>query len=83
MNKYHQKDAYEILQSLLRQTRVDVGMRQVELADRLGVPQSFISKYESGERRLDILELRAICLALGISISEFSEMLEEKLREAL
>lgn len=69
----------EALHALLRQIRLDANLRQVDLAKRLGQPQSFVSKYESGERRLDILELRLVCKALGISLREFVEKLEEEL----
>lgn len=41
-------------------------MTQVDLAKRLGRPQSFISKYEKGERRLDVIEFISICDALGV-----------------
>ena len=51
------------LQKLLRQVREEAGLTQVELATRLGKPQSFVSKYESGERRLDLVELQEICEA--------------------
>lgn len=51
--------------------RLDAGLRQADLARKLRQPQSFVSKYESGERRIDILELREICMALGVSLSEF------------
>jgi transcriptional regulator with XRE-family HTH domain len=57
--------------SLLRQVRVEAGMRQEDLAQALGMPQSVVSKFESGERRLDLLELRDVCQALGISLVEF------------
>ena len=56
-------------------------MRQVDLADRLRQPQSYVSKYESGERRLDILELRQVCNALGISIEAFIRRLESAFDE--
>ena len=69
------------LQKLLKQIRQDKGIRQVELAERLNVPQSYISKYESGDRRLDILELRQICDAIGISLQEFILKLEDSLNE--
>jgi transcriptional regulator with XRE-family HTH domain len=69
------------LQVLLRQLRIEAGLRQVDLADRLGFPQSFVSKYESGERRLDILEIRQICIAMGISLADFIYKLEELLHE--
>jgi len=70
------------LQEVLRRFRKKNGVRQVELAEKLNVPQSFISKYEIGERRLDILELRRVCLALNISLKEFIQELEESLNEA-
>lgn len=66
---------------LLKEMRQKHGVTQVELAERLGVPQSFVSKYESGERQLDILELRQICQLLGISFDIFVRQLEEKLNE--
>jgi len=62
--------------SLVRQMRVDAGLRQADLARKLGEPQSFVSRYESGDRRLDVLELRQICGVLGISLSDFIERLE-------
>ena len=60
----------QCLQALLRQVRQEAGMRQVDLAARLGQHQSYVSKYESGERRLDILELRQVCQVLGISLTD-------------
>lgn len=68
--------------ALLKQLREAKGIRQVEIAEKLGVPQSFISKYESGIRRLDVLELRRICQILGISLQDFIKQLEERLNEA-
>jgi len=67
-------------QELLRQTRVDAVLSQVELARSLGRSQSFVSKYESGERRLDVLELKEVCTALGISVTTFVRRLENVLR---
>lgn len=64
--------------SLLRQLREDKGLRQVDLAHRLKRPQSFVSKYESGERRLDLVELRDICAALGTSLIEFVRLFEDE-----
>jgi len=51
-------------------------LRQTELAARLGYPQSYVSKYESGQRRIDLVELEAICQALGITLGEFVERFE-------
>jgi len=67
----------ERLQKLLREIRRAAGLRQAELSERLGVPQSFVSKYESGERRLDLLEIQKICTAVGISLSDFVKKYEE------
>lgn len=59
-----------VLRAILSQLRSEANLRQFDLAERLGKPQSFVSKYESGERRLDLIELRQICGALGISLSD-------------
>ncbi len=64
------------LLALLRQVRVEGGLRQVDLAKKLRQPQSFVSKYESGERRLDLLELRQVCSAVGTSLEEFVKRFE-------
>jgi transcriptional regulator with XRE-family HTH domain len=68
------------LQALLKSVRTEAALRQGDLAVRLGQPQSFVSKYESGERRLDVLELRQICNAIGISLREFAARLEDSLK---
>jgi transcriptional regulator with XRE-family HTH domain len=68
------------LQTALRDMRHDAGLSQAELARSLGRPQSFVSKYESGERRLDILELREVCNALGSTLTAFARRLERSLR---
>jgi transcriptional regulator with XRE-family HTH domain len=68
------------LQRLLKQIRRGAGLRQDDLADQLGKRQSFVSKYESGERRLDLVELRQICKAVGVSLIDFVKRYEEALR---
>lgn len=82
MKRSNKEIQREKLLGLLKRIRQDKGIRQVDLARKLGVPQSFISKYESGDRRLDILELRQVCDAVGISLEEFIRELEESLNEA-
>ena len=79
MRKLHPKEGYDALLALLRQIRLDAKLRQVDLANRLGQPQSFVSKYESGERRLDILELRSLCKIAGITLEQFVVRLEQYL----
>jgi transcriptional regulator with XRE-family HTH domain len=68
------------LLKLLRDIRAEAGLTQAQLADKLRTDQTVISKYETGERRLDILELREVCREVGISLSEFVERLERSLR---
>lgn len=63
---------------LLREKRRDAGLSQIELAKLLGRSQSFVSKYESGELRLDLVELNLICRALGISLSSFVRQFEKR-----
>jgi transcriptional regulator with XRE-family HTH domain len=74
----------EVLRALLigalRQIRLDAQLTQADLALRLKKPQSFVSKYENGERRLDIVELYEICLALNTSLSGFNDVFEELIR---
>lgn len=53
--------AHEKLLSLIIQSRISKGLTQAELAELLGKPQSFISKIETGERRLDLVELIYVC----------------------
>ena len=74
----NRKDQKALLR-LLRQIRVDAGLRQVDLANALGMPQSVVSKYESGERRLDLLELRQVCAVTGITLKDFVAQLESTL----
>jgi transcriptional regulator with XRE-family HTH domain len=69
----------ECLRALLREVRIGAGLTQVELAKRIGRPQSFVSKYESGERRLDLVEVRQICKAVGLSLAAFVRRFEESL----
>ena len=70
----------ERLLSLLRTVRGEAGLTQSEVAQALGQPQSFVSKYESGERRLDVLELRDVCRATGLTLADFVKRLEQDLR---
>ena len=57
--------AHERLCEQLRGLRVRAGLTQSAVAERLGVRQAFVSEYERGYRRIDVLELRAIAVALG------------------
>ena len=62
---------YQLLLTALIQARKDREVTQVDLAKRLRVEQSWISKCERGARRLDVVELEIWCQALGVSLSDF------------
>ena len=59
---------YQRLCALLRELRLEAGLTQVQVAERLDEPQSFVSKYEAGERRLDVVELHQVAGALGNTV---------------
>lgn len=62
-------EEHQRLAALLRTARLDRGLTQEDVAVRLHEPQSFVSKYENGERRLDLVELHQICESLGVLTS--------------
>jgi len=64
---------YQIFRSLLVAAREASGLTQVQIAERLGKPQSFISKYERGERRLDFSEFMELADILLIDTNAFIE----------
>jgi transcriptional regulator with XRE-family HTH domain len=61
------------LAALLRQVRLNANITQLQLAEKIGQTQSYVSKYENGEQRLDLIELEAVCKAIGISLTDFVE----------
>lgn len=67
---------------LLREKRKEAGLSQLEVAKRLSRSQSFVSKYESGELRLDLVELSLVCRALGMSLSSLVRQYERRINEA-
>ena len=70
---------YRRFRNYLRSVREQAGLTQTDVAKTLGVHQSYVSKYESGERRLDVIELREICEALEISPATFMRRLDKLL----
>ena len=76
MEKSRQANYNRLLQRVLREARTDAGLTQEEVALRLGFPQSFVSKYETGERRLNLGELRDICEVLGVSLLDVVRKIE-------
>jgi len=68
--------SYRIFREELVKAREAAGVSQEELAKRIGWDRTFISKVENGVRRLDVVELLAICDALGINATEFVAKLQ-------
>jgi transcriptional regulator with XRE-family HTH domain len=62
---------YDRFLELLRAARKDAGLTQAEAAKLLGKPQSFITKCERGERRVDVVELVAFCRIYQVRVAEF------------
>lgn len=70
---------YKLFLELLRQFREEAGLSQQDMAFALKTTQSFVSKCERGERRLDVVELRSWCSVLGITMQNFVACYEETL----
>lgn len=69
MDKSIHSAEHKRLCTVLRDLRLEAGLTQVQVAEVLNEPQSFVSKYESGERRLDLIELWQVVTALGSSLA--------------
>ena len=82
MDKSIHTDEYALLVDLLKQARAAAGLSQTQLAKKLGQSQSFVSKMEVGERRLDMVQLRTVCLALGTTLPELVARWEERFAAA-
>jgi transcriptional regulator with XRE-family HTH domain len=70
MSKSLHSAEYSEFRELLVRLREESSKTQTEIADVLGLPQSFVSKYETGERRLDVIEFINVCNALGAEPSK-------------
>ena len=71
---------YEYFRTLLVKAREEAGLTQAEVSARLGHPQSFVAKYEGGERRLDVVEFIKVCTALGVDPQALLKKLQGKVR---
>jgi len=63
--------AYKRFLTRLRQARTEAGLTQTDVAARLRRPQSFVSKIESGERRVDVVELAELARLYGKPLTYF------------
>lgn len=73
-------DRHEVLAQLLRDLRIMANLTQTEVAASLDKPQSYVSKYESSERRLDLVELSDLCPILGLTLPELAAQFMERLK---
>lgn len=71
MNKSVHSEDYRQVIKRLKEARIDTGLSQQDVADKLGKPQSYISKIESGERRLDVAEMKKFASIYKKNVSFF------------
>ena len=79
MKKALPEQSYAAFTSLLRDERKKVGMTQAKLAKKLRRPQSYVSKYERGDRRLDVIEFIEVAQVIGFDLHEFLQKLVSNL----
>jgi transcriptional regulator with XRE-family HTH domain len=73
-----ERQKYEFLRSELRKARLDADLLQSDLASILKKPQSYISKVESGERSMDIIDFVDYCNGLGLEPSKWLKKIIDK-----
>jgi transcriptional regulator with XRE-family HTH domain len=82
MQKTIYTQQHQRLCELLIEARKKAELTQAEVAERLGKPQSFVAKYEGGERRLDVVEFLEVARAIGLdpnaTVAAMSEALTSK-----
>ncbi|CTT40452.1 helix-turn-helix transcriptional regulator [Escherichia coli] len=78
MKTIYRKEYVSIL-LFLKSARIKKKLPQEELASLLGKDQTYVSKYESGIRRLDVVEVFDICKALGINMTDIISIMESEI----
>ena len=76
-------EEYKQLCEKLKMARLEKGLTQQELADRLSKPQSYVAKYERAERRIDVIEYVKITIYLNIDCKSSFELLYSDLSRSL
>lgn len=72
---------FKVAMDILKRKRTEVGMTQIEMSKKIGCSQGYVSKYEQGQVRLDIIEIRRICECLGLSLVGYVQLLEEEIKQ--
>lgn len=80
VNSLH-RPQYEVFRKMMVKARETAGLTQVQIADALGRPQSFVSKYERGDRRLDFTEFVEITAILGIDVAAFITAYQDSIKD--
>lgn len=75
MQKSVHSEQYKKVLDWLIAARKDAGLTQQQVADQLSKPQSFVAKYEGGERRLDIVEFVEISRVLGVEATHAIQLI--------
>ena len=70
---------HRAFRAAIKEVRTNIDFKQTQLAKKLRKPQSYVSKYERGERKLDFVEVMEICKACGVSIEEFESIYSNNL----
>lgn len=78
MKKTLYEQRHAAFAALLREERKNAGLTQVKLAKKLRRPQSYVSKYERGDRRLDVIEFLEIASIIGFDLASFLTKLDKK-----
>lgn len=78
MEKSIRSPRHQVLATLLREVREAAGLSQSEVAALIDEPQSVVSKYEAGARRLDLVELEYVAKALGLTLSDLVKAYEAR-----
>jgi transcriptional regulator with XRE-family HTH domain len=76
MQKSIHSARYAVFLRMLKKVRQEAGLTQAQLASKIGETQTFVSKCERGERRIDVIELQTFCQAFGVSLKQFASVLE-------
>jgi transcriptional regulator with XRE-family HTH domain len=70
------RDRKKLLRQLLRNAREEAELRQIDVAVFLGVPQSYVAKVESGERKITFIEVLDFCKAIGMDPKNLVDQLK-------
>lgn len=70
---------YQIFREMLVDARLKSGLTQMQLAQKINKPQSYVSKYERGERRLDFTEFIEVVIAFKMNINVFIERYQKSI----